>query len=422
MVHNVIMTTTINTGSTDGAMDLHRYDAVVISSSAGKDSQAMLTHLVELARAQGYARDRLVVVHADLSELVEWDGVVELARAQAEHYGLRFDVVTRVGQVKTSGREGTYKMGETFGPIPEYAERRQKWPGIGLQWCTSDYKTAPIRAYITKLAKAIRGTSKRQVRILSCLGLRAQESKRRAKRAELITLKDNGNILLDEWLPIQMWSVQEVWACIHASGVPYHEAYDLGMRRLSCCFCIGASMQDLLIAGSANPSKLREYVAVEDRIGFTFQPNRSLRSVMEELDRRGWNVTGPSTAQHPVEDNEDVNVVDGDTQPCDAWDGMGGNVDAEEDEDEADDAEAEVVEASSSEQAIVLRDGRIVTTAQLVAGVVMGGPVYRVLPSGQQVKRAAGWRWDGALVMDRDQGLPACVRDGLAQVAAGMVG
>ena len=74
--------------------DLAAYDLILVNSSAGKDSQAMLTHLVALADAAGVPRARLVVVHADLGR-VEWEGTRELAAEQAAHYGLRFEVVTR---------------------------------------------------------------------------------------------------------------------------------------------------------------------------------------------------------------------------------------------------------------------------------------------------------------------------------------
>jgi predicted phosphoadenosine phosphosulfate sulfurtransferase len=42
------------------------YQVILVSSSGGKDSAAMLAHLVDRARREGVL-DRLVVVHADLS-------------------------------------------------------------------------------------------------------------------------------------------------------------------------------------------------------------------------------------------------------------------------------------------------------------------------------------------------------------------
>lgn len=45
--------------------DLRSYDVLLVNSSGGKDSQAMLDHVVRLAREAGVA-DRIVVVHCDL--------------------------------------------------------------------------------------------------------------------------------------------------------------------------------------------------------------------------------------------------------------------------------------------------------------------------------------------------------------------
>jgi len=76
-------------------VDLAQYDIILINTSAGKDSQAMLDYIAEQARAAGVT-DRLVAVHADLGR-VEWEGTRELAEAQAKHYGIRFEVVKKNG-------------------------------------------------------------------------------------------------------------------------------------------------------------------------------------------------------------------------------------------------------------------------------------------------------------------------------------
>ena len=59
-------------------MNLIEYDLILVNSSAGKDSQAMLSRLVSLALVQGVSLDRFCVVHADLGR-VEWKGTREEA-------------------------------------------------------------------------------------------------------------------------------------------------------------------------------------------------------------------------------------------------------------------------------------------------------------------------------------------------------
>ncbi len=93
------------------------YDCLVVNSSAGKDSQAMLDMVAQQAKAEEVL-DRLVVVHADLGR-VEWPGTRELAERQARHYGVRFEVVTR--QQETSS---TTSRNADVGPLAQQAEDR----------------------------------------------------------------------------------------------------------------------------------------------------------------------------------------------------------------------------------------------------------------------------------------------------------
>jgi 3'-phosphoadenosine 5'-phosphosulfate sulfotransferase (PAPS reductase)/FAD synthetase len=263
--------------------DLTTYDYVLINSSAGKDSQAMLDHLVKLADEQGASRSKLVVVHCDLGR-VEWEGTVELAQEQAEHYGLRFEVVRRelgdlLDQVEQRHAANLAK-GRAIPP----------WPSSAARWCTSDQKTSQVLKLMTLLVDSFRPFPEspstivgRPVRILNCLGIRAQESPARAKKVAF-TPRDkkasNGKRVVDTWLPIFAWSEEQVWDVIHASGVRYHWAYEVGMERLSCCFCVLASKADLVIAARHNRALAEEYVAVEDRVGWRFTNTFSMADIV----------------------------------------------------------------------------------------------------------------------------------------------
>jgi hypothetical protein len=76
-----------------------------------------------------------------------------------------------------------------------------------------------------------------------------------------------------------------VWARVRSSGVPHHPAYELGMPRLSCCFCIFAPRSALLLAGQHNPALLADYVAVEQHIGHNFRLGLPMVSVQRALER-----------------------------------------------------------------------------------------------------------------------------------------
>lgn len=250
-------------------VDLTQYDFVVVNSSAGKDSQAMLDYMIELADAQG-VRNRLVVVHADLGRM-EWEGTKDLAERQAAHYGVRFEVVRR-----------------TQNDLLEQVEARGMWPSNKQRYCTSDHKRGPVSTLFTKLTTEFRNgyAVARRCRILNCMGMRAQESPARAK---LETMKrddrnSNGKRIVDVWLPIHGWTADQVWTRIRQSGVEHHRAYDLGMPRLSCVFCIFSPKSALMLAGKHNPELLEKYVQVEQKINHTFRKDLSLASVQAELN------------------------------------------------------------------------------------------------------------------------------------------
>ena len=76
-----------------GLMELGHYNYIVISSSGGKDSQAIFAQ-VALQGVEG----RLIVMHTDLGDM-EWPTTKEVAQAQADVFGVSFEVVSRIGQV-----------------------------------------------------------------------------------------------------------------------------------------------------------------------------------------------------------------------------------------------------------------------------------------------------------------------------------
>lgn len=240
---------------------LSDYDWIVINTSAGKDSQAMTELIVRMARKQGIA-DRVVMVHADLGK-AEWAGTRELAQYHAVCRGVRFEVVER-GQ-----------------DLLSHVEERGMWPDSGNRYCTSDHKRDQVAKLFTRLA----AESGRSVRILNCMGLRADESPARAKRLPFsINIRStNGKRQVWDWLPLHGYTEAQVWEVIEAGGMPHHYAYDLGMPRLSCCFCIFAPPAALMIAGYHNRQKLASYVGVEDRSGHTFRHRFALRSIQDRL-------------------------------------------------------------------------------------------------------------------------------------------
>lgn len=296
---------------------LAAYDWIVINSSAGKDSQAMLDHVVKLAEAQG-VKDRVVVVHCDLGE-EEWKGTKELAEEQARHYGVRFEVVKRkqggILQHVLDRHETLVKQGKNSPPWPDSGNRWctsdhkrgqvstlftkltqetvkkgvPPWPSNTNRWCTSHHKQNQVSRLMTQLAgesRAARGKGHR-VRILNCMGMRSGESCARSKLLpfKLDARNTNGRRIVHIWLPLFSWTVEDVWARIREAGTKHHYAYDLGMPRLSCCFCIFAPKAALMLAGKHNPELLGRYCEVEHKTGFTFRKELPLVEIRSALAR-----------------------------------------------------------------------------------------------------------------------------------------
>jgi 3'-phosphoadenosine 5'-phosphosulfate sulfotransferase (PAPS reductase)/FAD synthetase len=290
-----------------GVPDVAGYDWVLINSSAGKDSTAMLSHVVRLCDQAGVHRGRIVVVHADLGRM-EWAGTRDLAEQHARALGLRFEVVSRDEDLLNHVRT----RNATLRARPDDTGETSPWPSSGARWCTSDHKTSQVVKLMTRLVnESDPDALGRPVRILNCLGIRAAESIARAKKAPFgpdpatwsvpprparrarpatstrpaLPARParsgiaHGRREVHRWLPIFSWDEAGVWAEIKASGLPWHPAYDLGMPRLSCVFCVLAGRAQLVLAAKHNPELAREYIQVEEQVGHPFKRGLSMTEV-----------------------------------------------------------------------------------------------------------------------------------------------
>jgi 3'-phosphoadenosine 5'-phosphosulfate sulfotransferase (PAPS reductase)/FAD synthetase len=244
--------------------NLKAYDYIVINSSSGKDSQAMTDLVVEEAKKQGVL-GRTLMVHCDLGE-AEWPGAKQLAKEHADHYKIPFIVAKRIQR-----------------SLLDEVRRRGKWMSNPQRYCTSYFKRDQVKPLHTRLARMARDDGEVYPWTLDCLGMRKDESRMRAKLEPFKTMVANRNRRVDRWLPLFDWTADDVWARNKAAGTRHHPAYDLGMPRLSCCFCFYAPKAALLLAGKHNPELLQKYVDVERDIGHTFTQKLSLKMVQDEI-------------------------------------------------------------------------------------------------------------------------------------------
>ncbi|MET8681725.1 phosphoadenosine phosphosulfate reductase family protein [Streptomyces sp. NPDC004647] len=241
--------------------------------SAGKDSQAALDETVRLADEAG-VRDRIVVLHCDLGRTprghtVEWPGTLELARTQAEHYGLPFEV-------RRSAKRQS---------LLHRIRARGRFPNLFNRYCTAEMKRNVSRKFITERVAQL-GVTGRPARVVMCLGLRAAESRNRAAKPPIERDgASSGRRTITLWYPVLRWSTEDVWERIRESGVPYHWAYREGMSRLSCSLCPLASASDLTCAAKLRPELAEEYAELERDTGSPFRRDLPMAEIIERAGK-----------------------------------------------------------------------------------------------------------------------------------------
>lgn len=218
----------------------------IVNHSAGKDSQCMFIRLARII-----PRHQLIVIHADLGE-VEWPGNIEHIK-------------------NTIGKTEFHVCRNRNKTFLEMVERRGQFPDASRRQCTSDLKRDPISSQIKAICK-----EKGNFLVVNCMGIRADESTSRAKLQpfKLNTRYANAKYEWYDWLPIHSMTTSEVFATIAAAGQKPHWAYEAGMSRLSCSFCIMASKSDLCTAARLRPELYKKYVELEIKIGHTLQMSK----------------------------------------------------------------------------------------------------------------------------------------------------
>lgn len=217
-----------------------------------KDSQAMFHYIHRHVPAS-----QITVLHALLPD-VEWEGVEEHVR----------NTIYNIPVMTCKSRRTLLQMIAERGMFPSPKNRQ----------CTSDLSLGPIE-------RTVRNTG--QTLVVNCMGMRAQESTSRSKLETFKLNQKNTNSKREwyDWLPIHHWLIEEVFDAITSVGQQPHWAYAQGMTRLSCCFCIMSSKQDLTTAAKLNPELYRKYVSLEKTTGHVMMmpTKRDGRRTLEQI-------------------------------------------------------------------------------------------------------------------------------------------
>ena len=282
---------------------LKDYDAIVVSTSSGKDSISMLSYVMDIAKKQDVA-NRMMALHSDLGT-AEWPGVKNLVQVQSKKLRVPFDITSRIGVPSKGGHKPPnpwpiFAKGDPWGTLLDYyygralqlamsgREKVRPFPDMGnARNCTSEYKTHPIYDYFKFMAQRWVQSAKRgrPFRVLDAVGLRAEESPGRAKLVSFETKQKNQSkqrpyycdgpwspvkLDHDKWLPIFCWEEKEVYDYIRKRRLPMHRAYKLGMPRLSCVVCVFHNLPINVISAYYNPKVYKEFMELEESTGHKF--------------------------------------------------------------------------------------------------------------------------------------------------------
>jgi DNA sulfur modification protein DndC len=218
---------------------------IYVSHSGGKDSQAMLAALVRLG-----LKDKLVLVHSDLGEM-EWEPMHHWIEQNS--FGLPLHIV------------------QSDMDFFEMVRKYKRLPSGMQQFCTDFLKVKPIGAFIHEHM-----TANGYTKAINATGMRAEESRRRAGKAQLAISvihqpRKFANHLIHDWLPILNYTESDVYHEVKLAGQRVHQVYSLGFSRLSCVFCVNGRIAEHQQAAKLRPALAQKMIDLEKEIGKTIR-------------------------------------------------------------------------------------------------------------------------------------------------------
>lgn len=256
---------------------------IVFNLSGGKDSSAAMFAVNLYLDLLAHPRARRLAIHADLGR-AEWASTPATVAHIAAIAGMPLTVVRRAAGDLVDRWIQRFENGKRRYEALETYNLIGPWSSASLRFCQSEMKAAVIGPAVARMLPG--------ERIISVLGLRRDESHTRAAiqvaKADQRFAKagNRRGTVMSLWNPLADWSAADVFHAHGQLGIPLHEAYTVwGSSRLSCRYCIFASLRDLQASAAAplNGDVYRELVGIEARSTFPFQPTRWLADVAPHL-------------------------------------------------------------------------------------------------------------------------------------------
>ena len=280
-----------------GTIDLHSYDHYIVAISGGKDSVACVLHLLE----QGVPRSKIELMHHRVDgapgEPRVWDWPVTEAYLEAfakafgmqiyyswKEQGITGEMMRQNELTKPTSFEVPGGKVVTVGGKRGQLATRRMFPAI-----SNDLQKRFCSGYVKVdvSAKAITGQTRFcNKRTVVITGERAEESSNRSKYLRFEphrTDRREGKLArhVDAWRPVLDWSEEDVWQCLKRWGVQPHPAYQLGLGRCSCAYCIFGSANQFATLRQIDPYGFNQMAAIEDDLQFTMKDGQSLHQVAD---------------------------------------------------------------------------------------------------------------------------------------------
>ena len=249
----------------------------LVAFSGGKDSVAMVLHLLE----SGVKPEQIHLHHHDVDgggeNLWDWGGTTSYCEAFAKAMGLQLFFSYRKGGIdaemsrENSGLQDVHYQREAGGDYwvlgsKEGNSTRRKFPAVAAslmtRWCSACVKIDVLRRVIPAMYPEGEYTV--------CSGERRQESANRAKYFEREEHTCNSKKRkVEAWRPVINWSEAEVWAIMERHKIQPHPCYELGYSRCSCQICIFGSANVWASNYALSPEKIHYIQEREAAFGFT---------------------------------------------------------------------------------------------------------------------------------------------------------
>ena len=271
--------------------DLSTYDIALVAFSAGKDSVALVLHLIEC----GFPRERIELHHHlvdgnEGSTLMDWECTESFCKAFAralelpitfswrangfEGEMLRRDAATAPMMVPDVA--GGYRAIGGNGPLGTRRKFPQVSASLTTRWCSSSLKISPMDAYLRSHPKFL------GKRTLVLTGERAEESASRAHYARFEPHRSDTRSSkrvprhIDVWRGVHAWSEARVWDIMRRWRIQPHPAYMLGWSRLSCRACIFGSSNQWASVRAIAPEQFNAIANYEREFKITIHRTKSV--------------------------------------------------------------------------------------------------------------------------------------------------